>query len=83
MTSPSSDHVAGAEMTCFKQNGHIRYYHFACPSCGEHGDLGLDENDIGTFQCPAECGATFLEYKALTNWCLRCVVQPVYERTEP
>jgi len=34
------------------------------------------------FDCPADCGASFLKYKALAGWAIRCVVQPVFATTD-
>lgn len=66
------------EMICLEECGGQRNYHFVCPACGEEGELGLKANERGTFGCPAECGATFVEYKGLAGWAIRCVVQPVF-----
>lgn len=55
-----------------------RRYAFECPSCGESGYLGLDPKDVGQFGCPAECGASFIEYQDGDTWKIRCVVQPVF-----
>lgn len=65
-------------MLCYETAGNERKYHFRCPACEEEGELGLDANETGTFGCPADCGATFVEYKSDKGWALRCVVRPFF-----
>ncbi len=67
------------EMLCHKETKTGRHYLFICPSCGEQGEIELDPKDTGQFGCPAECGASFIEYPGLKGWTIRCVVQPVFE----
>lgn len=66
-------------MKCLKETAEGREYKFECPSCGEAGMMTLDPKDSGTFGCPAECGARFIEYQSERGWAIRCVVQPVFE----
>lgn len=60
--------------------GGFRRYAFECPACGEKGNIGLDPKESGTFPCPAECGAGFLEYQDGAAWKIRCVILPHFVR---
>lgn len=72
------------EMPCIQERKDERVYNFRCPACEDEGELRLDTLDLGgvnsRLECPAGCGAVFMEYKALTRWVLRCVVRPVFAR---
>jgi hypothetical protein len=66
------------EIICRETKDGHRFYDFECPACSEAGEIGLPIDTRGRFGCPAGCGAVFVEYKALCDWRIRCVVQPVY-----
>lgn len=52
---------------------------FECPACGESGIITLPE-EMTRFDCPGECGASFLKYQGDGGvWHIRCVVRPVFE----
>lgn len=53
-------------------------HEFMCPSCGENGLITFADI-MDRFNCPAECGASFLHYHDGADWKIRCVVQPVFE----
>ncbi|MHB1208050.1 MAG: hypothetical protein ACYCZX_20975 [Rhodospirillaceae bacterium] len=55
----------------------MRQHQFKCPACDEEGVITLPD-ELTRFNCPAECGASFLKYKALAGWGIRCVVKPVF-----
>ena len=68
------------EMISHAVIGGFRRYAFECPACGEKGNIGLDPKERGQFACPAECGASFIEYQDGTSCKIRCVVLPVFRR---
>ena len=54
-------------------------WNFVCVGCGVNGELKLLKKDGMTpFGCPEGCGATYVPWKYLGQWQLKCVVQPEF-----
>lgn len=58
-----------------------RDHHFKCPACDEEGTITLPEEFV-RFDCPAQCGASFVKYRGTVGWAIRCVVQPVFSEPQ-
>lgn len=54
---------------------------FECPACGEQGEITLPD-EMMRFDCPADCGASFLKYPDPPGWLIRCVVRPYFQEKE-
>lgn len=70
------------EMLCIQERRDERVYNFRCPACEDEGELRLDTLDAGglngRLECPAGCGAVFIEYKKPEGYALRCIVRPFF-----
>jgi hypothetical protein len=53
---------------------------FHCPACDEQGEFELPDEFV-QFDCPTECGASFVKYRGQAGWAIRCVVRPVFRRS--
>lgn len=72
------DHIANKTT----RDGH-HWYDFVCPACGEAGELGIGVNQTGQIACPADCGASFLQWINKGRATLTCVVCPVFADNAP
>jgi hypothetical protein len=58
-----------------------REHNFKCPACDEEGVITLPDHFL-TFGCLGDCGATFAKYQGQTGWSIRCVVEPVFAKSQ-
>jgi hypothetical protein len=64
------------------KDGHV-HYNFVCEGCKAEGELGVPLDQHGTFGCPENCGAVYIQWKNLEGkYELTCVVCPVFEESD-
>lgn len=68
------------ETKCTQETTEKTIWHFVCVGCGAEGELELLKADgMKPFGCPEGCGATYVPWKYLGEWTLKCVVMPMFE----
>lgn len=67
------------EMIAKRSDDKEAVFDFVCPGCESEGELKVGLNEAHKpFACPEGCGATFVLWKHMAHWRLRCVVRPYF-----